>query len=128
MVDDVFNRDGYRCRYCGIRVINKKVLKLFQAIVGDTSFSMPKPDAGRHGVALVFMPSHDHVGPRSGGGFHSMENLVTACWSCQFGKWGYTLEELGVLDPRDRSPRDLGWDGLKSLIPALARTARGKNV
>ncbi len=65
IVEQTFKRDGYRCRYCGLRVIHKKVLKVFQGILGMDSFPMPKADAERHGVALIFMPSHDHVGPRS---------------------------------------------------------------
>ncbi|MCX7177923.1 MAG: HNH endonuclease [Proteobacteria bacterium] len=121
MVAESFKRDRYQCRYCGLRVVDKAVMKAFQGMVGIDRFPMPKPDAERHGVALVFMPSHDHVGPRSVGGLHSLENLVTACWSCQFGKWGYTLEELGVDDPRNRSPKETNWDGLVSLIPSLNR-------
>lgn len=53
---DVFNRDGFRCRYCG-----------------------RGPEQG------VYLEA-DHVIPRSAGGPDSMANLVTACWDCNRGK------------------------------------------
>lgn len=53
---DVFNRDGFRCRYCG-----------------------RGPEQG------VFLEV-DHVVPRSAGGPDTMANLVTACWDCNRGK------------------------------------------
>lgn len=53
---DVFNRDGFRCRYCG-----------------------RGPEQG------VFLEA-DHVVPRSAGGPDTLANLVTACWDCNHGK------------------------------------------
>jgi hypothetical protein len=54
------------------------------------------------------------------GGLTNAENLVTACWSCNFGKADYTLEEIGLEDPRLRPPKTLDdWDGLMSLVPQL---------
>ena len=53
---DVFNRDGFRCRYCGRGVDNGALLEA------------------------------DHVLPRSAGGLDSMANLVTACEACNRGK------------------------------------------
>jgi hypothetical protein len=53
---DVFQRDGFRCRYCG-----------------------RSPKEG------VFLEA-DHVIPRSAGGSDDMSNLVTACWDCNRGK------------------------------------------
>ncbi|HEV2527991.1 MAG TPA: HNH endonuclease [Thermomicrobiales bacterium] len=42
---------------------------------------------GRHGGDLTI----DHINPRSLGGGHSWENLVTACKSCNHRKGGKTL-------------------------------------
>lgn len=52
----VLNRDGRRCRYCG--------------------------RAPQDGVLLHV----DHVIPRSHGGSDDMDNLVTACGTCNLGK------------------------------------------
>lgn len=53
---DVFNRDGFRCRYCG------------------------------RGPAQGVYLEADHVIPRSAGGPDTLDNLVTACWDCNRGK------------------------------------------
>lgn len=53
---DVFARDGFRCRYCGVSVDD--------------------------GAAL----HADHVIPRSKGGPTLIDNLVTACVDCNLGK------------------------------------------
>jgi 5-methylcytosine-specific restriction endonuclease McrA len=53
---DVFNRDGFRCRYCG-----------------------RGPGDG------VFLEA-DHVLARANGGSDTLDNLVTACGDCNRGK------------------------------------------
>lgn len=53
---DVFMRDGFRCRYCGVSVDDGAILHA------------------------------DHVIPESKGGPTTMENLVTACIDCNLGK------------------------------------------
>jgi len=40
-------------------------------------------------------------------------NVVASCWSCNFGKWYFTNEELGLGKPRAPTP---GWDGLTGLL------------
>lgn len=57
----VFDRDGFRCRYCGRAAEDGAVLEA------------------------------DHVTPRSKGGPDTMDNLVTACWECNNGKSSATL-------------------------------------
>lgn len=53
---DVFIRDNFRCRYCGVSVDNGAILHV------------------------------DHVVPESKGGPTTMDNLVTACIDCNLGK------------------------------------------
>lgn len=53
---DVFNRDGFRCVYCG------------------------------RGSDQGVMLEADHRVPRSLGGPDTLANLVTACWDCNRGK------------------------------------------
>jgi 5-methylcytosine-specific restriction endonuclease McrA len=119
---ELFMRDRYRCRYCGLGLVSLHVMKLFSEIVGKSSFSATEKNAS-HGAALVFRPTPDHVVPLNCGGRNTLDNLVTACYSCNFGKYHYTLEQLGLDDPRKRavSPGDQ-WDGLVSLLSKL-RTA-----
>jgi HNH endonuclease len=119
LMSRVYRRDGYQCRYCGLRLVTKEVLVAFEGVVGKLRFAATSKNAS-HGAALVFRATCDHVDPRSCGGSHQLENLVSACYSCNFGKGGFTLQQLGLHDPRERavSPAS-GWDGLVPLIPRL---------
>jgi hypothetical protein len=63
--------------------------------------------------------------PMSLGGLDDEANLVTACACCNFGKDQYSVDELGLDDPREFPPVESTWDGLTSLIPELRALARG---
>jgi len=121
---EVFKRDGYRCRYCTLRVIPEEVLKAFSKVVGVDTFCPTGTDQQRHGAALAFRANADHVVPWSLGGQTDPDNLVTACWSCNYGKDCYTLGQIGLEDPRARAVQAPDtWDGLVSLVPELQRRA-----
>lgn len=112
----VFQRDGFRCRYCGLRLIAKEVLSLVQRVVGRASFCAWGSNPEMHGAAHAFRPYADHVVPLSQEGRTNMENLVTACGGCNSGKFHYTVKEIGLDDPRDRLPCVTTWDGLCSFL------------
>jgi hypothetical protein len=121
----VYKRDGYRCRYCGLRLVRKDVLIALSKVIGRESFCPTGTNLERHGVALAFCASADHVEPWNVGGRTSLENLVCACRGCNFGKAGFTLDQIGVDDPRLRPVRiEDNWDGLTRHLPALRRHAR----
>lgn len=109
----VYIRDGYQCRYCGIRVIDTKSLLKMEKMVGKEIFQVKGKNNERHGVALVLRATIDHVKPLSRGGRTTLDNLVTSCWSCNYGKLNATLEQLGMTNPlmRRNSP-DRSWNGL----------------
>ena len=65
----------------------------------------------------------DHVVPHSAGGTNDPENLVTACWSCQFRRGAWSLEEVGLFDPRDRPLKVDDWDGHTRLLTRPVRRA-----
>jgi hypothetical protein len=109
-VKALYLRDGWRCRFCGCRVVFNRARNAMRACLPG---ALPWGDAeGFHGAFFAMTASVDHVRPHSAGGDNAAENLVTACWSCQFGRGAYTLEELGLSDPRGRPPVVDGWDGL----------------
>ena len=112
----VYRRDGYRCWYCHIKVVDARVLKLMEKLVGVQNFkSTGKSNALRHGIALTFRATADHVTPLSYGGKTSMENLVTSCWNCNYGKLNALLEEMNIADPTKREiNEDSKWDGMLS--------------
>jgi len=80
--------------------------------------------ARRHGARLVFGAQVDHVVPYSLGGTTTRENLVTACWACNFGKRNYHRTQLALDDPRERPPSDAPFDGFTSLQRALRRAGK----
>ena len=115
----VYERDSYTCRYCGLRLIPKEVLYAFEKIVGCENFRVIGTNAQQHGIIHGFRIVADHVVDHSSGGRTDLENLVSACPACNYGKFNYSLEQLGIENPRLRPPVDNGWDGLVSLLPGM---------
>jgi 5-methylcytosine-specific restriction endonuclease McrA len=118
---DVFIRDSYRCRYCDLRIISKEVFIEYSRIMGSETFSIERENSKRNGITLGLRGVADHVEPYASGGETEIDNLVTSCYSCNFGKSGYTLEQLGIEDPRLRPPIKDGWLGLTEHLPALRK-------
>lgn len=116
----VFARDGWRCRYCATPVIVKPALLLAQSLFGDV-FPLGRTNGTRHGVRLALSANLDHVEPWSAGGTSLDENLVTACWCCNFGKSNATLDQLRLNDPRTRPPVRSNWDGCTGLLTKRRR-------
>jgi 5-methylcytosine-specific restriction endonuclease McrA len=119
----IYQRDHYHCRHCGLPTIPTATRKALQQVVGDDVLPWSKTNATQHGLALAARTEYDHVVPMRVGGANDESNLVTACASCNYGKHHYTLEELGLDDPRLRPPAESDWDGLTSLIPLLRQRA-----
>ena len=110
----VFERDNYTCQYCGIGVIPKDILEIYSKIIGKNLFQSTGTNAQKHGVVLAFRANADHIYPWNLGGKTNVDNLITSCWSCNYGKSGYTLEEIGLTDPREEVLLADNWDGLVS--------------
>lgn len=109
---EVFARDGWHCRWCATPVIALDGLKTM-ALTLPSAFPHGKLVSECHGLTLACAASLDHVVPHSTGGSNEPSNLVTACWSCQFGRGSDAIERLWLNDPRDRHdpPLLVGWDG-----------------
>lgn len=115
----VFKRDGYKCRYCGIRLLSQEFIKEFSKKLDSDFFQKGKTNKTTHGLILILWPVADHVFPWNMGGQTNKNNLVSSCSSCNYGKDGYTCEQLGIENPFDRNPTINNWDGLESFIPLL---------
>jgi hypothetical protein len=105
-------------------------MKDFGVVIGDngflTSYDYPKPGViVRHGAVHAFRANFDHVVPAWRGGKTDQANLVSSCWFCNFGKRRWTIEQLGLADPRDRAPIPIdSWTGLNEFSTALAKAAQ----
>lgn len=108
-------RGGWRCGYCGIRVIEPRVLRKAQELLGKSVFpSRTTGGSNRdyHGVWLLTALTLDHIEPLCLSGDDSDGNLVAACWGCNFGKYHFTLAQLGLRWPSQRRSSTNGWRGL----------------
>jgi 5-methylcytosine-specific restriction endonuclease McrA len=113
----VLARDRYRCRYCGIPVIRAEVRK---AAHRRYPLAVPwgRTNNTQHAGFQAMWAQYDHVVPHSHGGGNEIDNLVLACAACNFGKMHYTLEELGLADPRLSTPEYSSWNGLERFLAA----------
>ncbi|HWG21194.1 MAG TPA: HNH endonuclease [Terracidiphilus sp.] len=106
---------GYRCCFCGIPVIRKSVrirlTSLFPELLrGDgTKFT-------KNAMIRVMEAQYDHVLPHSRGGATSFENMLITCAPCNYGRWHFTLGEMGLVDPRSRQLVRSNWDGLERFM------------
>jgi hypothetical protein len=114
-LEGLFGRDHWRCRYCGIRIAgNRKQFKRFAEQLDLPELIRGRTDETRHGLYVLMLASYDHLIPYSQGGSDDDKNLVTACWTCQFGKFRFSLEDLGMeRPPKSSRPTYKGWQGLQ---------------
>ncbi|MDY7100699.1 MAG: hypothetical protein S0880_05880 [Actinomycetota bacterium] len=117
-------RDGWRCRYCGSKVVDRDVGDRLRREYPDAVRWARNPP-GRHSSVLISTAVYDLVVPPRRGGTTNLDNLVTSCWLCQAARSGRNFEDLGLHDPRSSAPLVDEWDGLRRLVDAPARPAAG---
>lgn len=108
----VHQRDGYNCRFCGTPVVRRETRSRIKALY-PTALSWGSKEAEQHAAFQAMWAQYDHVVPHAKGGSNELDNLVLTCAACNFGRAGYTLEEVAVADPRLRPPAPSSWDGLE---------------
>lgn len=114
----LIQRDGYICRYCSLNLIPADARKLLHAEYPDALPWGSKNDS-QHAAFQALWLQYDHVIPAAFGGDSSLENMVISCAGCNFAKWKFHLEELGLSDPRERAPVERNWNGLAQLSQAI---------
>jgi 5-methylcytosine-specific restriction endonuclease McrA len=112
----IWSRDNYRCRYCGLPTIPPNAIKAIQRLFGTQLIPWGASNASKHGTLLVARSEYDHVTPLSLGGDDSEGNLVTSCPGCNYGKDRWSLQELGLVDPREQPVVPDEWNGLTSIL------------
>jgi len=95
--DEIYKRDGYRCAYCGLTVIDTR--KFFDLVDARQQEEFEKVSAGKitfeefesfnarkeienSDAYKALMATLDHKVPLSKGGTNEEDNLVTCCISC----------------------------------------------
>lgn len=111
-------RDGWRCRYCAIRVVEPRVIRALTSRFPDELPALSNGEGVHWGLRYVA----EHVIPRAHGGQNNEDNLVVACWPCNGAKADCSLAELFLEDPLAFEPRRAdGWDGLAPVASTLER-------
>jgi len=105
-------RDGHHCRFCGIPVIRKEVRARIMKVFPN-ALIWGKQNGEQHAAFQAMWAQYDHLLPHSKGGDNGLENMVVTCAPCNFGRMSYSLEEVGLIDPRLREPISSAWDGLE---------------
>lgn len=108
-------RDGFRCRFCGLPVIARRVRKVLIAHYPGVIRWGDRNNA-KHRALDILEIQYDHLLPHSRGGANTIDNLVVTCNPCNYGRSGYTLDEMGLADPFLRKPIASEWDGLARLL------------
>jgi hypothetical protein len=108
-------RDGYHCRFCGIPLVRKEIRDYLKKHY-PSALPWGRTNATQHAAFQAMWAQYDHVLPYANGGKNDLENIVVACAPCNFGRMSYTLEEVGLSDPRAREPVRSSWDGLERLL------------
>lgn len=108
----IHQRDGFHCRFCGIPVIRKEIRVKIAAAYPD-ALPWGRTNQTQHAAFQAMWAQYDHVLPHAKGGNNELNNVVLTCAPCNFGRMSYTLEEVGLIDPRTRVPYKSDWDGLE---------------
>ncbi len=119
--NDVFKRDGYRCRYCGNKLLSQDFIRLFIKKLNSELFRRGETNLTTHGIIHISWPVADHVIPWNKGGRTNLTNLVSSCATCNYGKDGYTIDQLGIQNPFNRPPIVDEWNGFMNKLKALEK-------
>lgn len=127
---DIYNRDGFRCRYCSCRVVHPRAQGIIAKFI-PRSVQWGATDAELNAAFYTLKGVLDHVDPHAHGGKSDADNLVVSCQPCNYGKGNWFTRQLGLSDPRLRAPQVDDWDGLlrvraiqPATVMAVAKTAQ----
>ena len=109
---ELLGRDGYHCRFCGIPVIRTEIRKRIHAAYPE-ALPWGRRNIEQHAAFQAMWVQYDHLVPHAGSGTNDLDNIVITCGPCNFGRMNYSLEEVGLIDPRTRQPVRSSWDGLE---------------
>ncbi len=111
----IIQRDGYNCVFCGIPVIRKEIRNYLKTQYPN-GLEWGKRNIEQRAAFQAMWLQYDHILPHSRGGNNDLDNLVITCAPCNFGRMQYTLQELGIADPRLSQIAKSNWDGLERVI------------
>ncbi|MGA2054509.1 MAG: HNH endonuclease [Bradyrhizobium sp.] len=111
----VIERYGRNCVFCGIPLISENVRIAFSRAYPDAVL-WGRSNPVQHAAFQCMWLQYDHVLPHSRGGDNSIDNVVVTCAPCNYGRMQWTLDEVGLIDPRKVPIQKTAWDGLERLL------------
>lgn len=108
----LIERDGYHCRYCGIPVVRQETRNRIRKLYPD-ALRWAAGNKNQHAAFQCLWLTYEHVVPHCRGGDNSLQNMIISCQACNCAKMNYTIEEVGLYDPRNYEPVKSDWDGLE---------------
>ena len=93
-------------------MIRTEIRKRIHAIYPD-ALPWGRKNIEQHAAFQAMWVQYDHLVPHASRGTNDLENIVITCGPCNFGRMNYSLEEVGLIDPRTREPVRSNWDGLE---------------
>ena len=118
-----FQRDHFRCRYCGIEIVPRPIAALMHWLYPrELPFHEHYKTGCMHPLFWLRVAEADHLVAGSvGGGWTDPNNHVTVCVYCNTRKGDASLDEIGW-SLREPTP---GWDGLVPIyLPIWERAGR----
>jgi 5-methylcytosine-specific restriction endonuclease McrA len=116
----ILDRDGHLCRYCGSPLLYGKDFRKLLDIIGVGQSVLGRTNLTTHGTKFLHYATFDHVHPHADSGSSSDENIVSACYACNFGKSTYTLDELAMDEPvLGRFRQDKSWSKIVRSLKEL---------
>jgi HNH endonuclease len=112
---NVIEHYGRNCVFCGIPLISDRVRNAFRRTYSDV-LPWGRSNSTQHAAFQCMWMQFDHVLPHSRGGDNTLNNVVVACAPCNNARWHWTLEEVGLIDPRTLPIQKTSWDGLERIL------------
>lgn len=111
----IIGRCGRHCLFCGIPLIREQIRNAIRKVYPD-HLPWGTTNPGQHAAFQCMWLQFDHVTPHSRGGDNSIANVIVTCAPCNYGRGHRTLEELGLIDPRQLPVHKTSWDGLERFV------------
>ncbi len=107
----IIMRDGGYCKYCGIPVVVSWMIKEINKVYPDL---INWENENKHAAFSIMELNVDFLIPLKRGGEFVQDNCVISCSSCHYGHGNNMLDEIRILDPRDKASlcSILPWDRL----------------
>ena len=111
----IIARDCYNCRFCGIPVIPPDVRNALRDAYPEAKLWGSR-NSDQHAAFQCLWLQFDHIVPHCWGGENTPDNVVITCAPCNYGRGNWLLEEVGLIDPRERPVHKNAWDGLTRIF------------